>query len=201
MLPALGALSSVLDALTTSSKSKVSTGISAGAAKSFDPANIIAPQGDKTTGTASSSTSSGGLSTATMSALLDAQSKSSTSSTASTSKTNQSSALKDLFAQLDGNGDGQVSKAEFESALGAGGTNTANADAVFGKLDKDGDGKVSLDELSAALKGKGHHHHAKSAGGASSGSSTSADGAADPLLAALSNSATVNTDGSTTRSL
>ncbi len=45
-------------------------------------------------------------------------------------------ALKDLFSQLDADGDGQISKTEFESALGAGGTNLAQADDVFGKLDK-----------------------------------------------------------------
>ena len=39
------------------------------------------------------------------------------------------------------------------TALGAGGTNLAQADSVFGKLDKDGDGSVSLKELASALKG------------------------------------------------
>ena len=73
-------------------------------------------------------------------------------------------ALKDLFAQIDGDGDGKITKSEFEDALGAGGTNLAQADSVFGKLDKDGDGSVSLKELASALKGgKGHHHeHAAS---------------------------------------
>ena len=98
-----------------------------------------------------------------MSALLDAQSQSSTAST--TASKSRSSALKDLFAQIDGNGDGKITKSEFEEALGAGGTNLANADSVFGKLDKDGDGSVSLKELASALKGgkKSHHdHHAAS---------------------------------------
>ena len=57
-----------------------------------------------------------------------------------------SSALQDLFSQLDANGDGQISKSEFENALGAGGTNLAQADDVFNKLDTNGDGSVSLDE-------------------------------------------------------
>ena len=57
-----------------------------------------------------------------------------------------SDALQDLFSQIDTNGDGQISKSEFENALGAGGTNLAQADDVFNKLDTNGDGSVSLDE-------------------------------------------------------
>ena len=87
-----------------------------------------------------------------MSALLDAQSQSSAGSATTASKS-RSSALKDLFGQIDGDGDGKISKTEFETALGAGGTNLAQADSVFGKLDKDGDGSVSLKELASALKG------------------------------------------------
>ena len=87
-----------------------------------------------------------------MSALLAAQSQSSTGSTASASAS-RSAALKDLFSQIDADGDGKITKSEFENALGAGGTNLAQADDVFSKLDKDGDGSVSLDEMSSALKG------------------------------------------------
>ena len=93
-----------------------------------------------------------------MSALLDAQSQSSAGSTTTASKS-RSSALKDLFAQIDGDGDGKITKSEFEEALGAGGTNLAQADSVFGKLDKDGDGSVSLKELASALKGGKKPHH------------------------------------------
>ena len=93
-----------------------------------------------------------------MSALLAAQSQSTetTSSTSAdtTASTSRSNALKDLFKLLDGDGDGKISKAEFEDKLGAGGTNTANADSVFAKLDTDGDGSVNLDELSAVAKGR-----------------------------------------------
>ena len=78
-----------------------------------------------------------------MSALLDAQSQSATGSATTASKS-RSAALKDLFGQIDGDGDGKISKSEFEEALGAGGTNLKQADSVFGKLDKDGDGSVSL---------------------------------------------------------
>ena len=97
-----------------------------------------------------------------MSALLDAQSQSSAGSTTSASKS-RSAALKDLFAQIDGDGDGKISKIGIRNALGAGGTNLKQADSVFGKLDKDGDGSVSLKELASALKGGKHHHDRRSA--------------------------------------
>jgi hypothetical protein len=140
-----------------------------------------------------------------MSALLAAQGQSSGTAATSTS-TSQSDALKDLFAQLDGNGDGQISKSEFEDKLGAGGTNVANADSVFDKLDKDGNGSVSLDELTSALKsgGKGHHQHKVASSDSSNSAGTSADGATDPLLQALqgaSSTSTTNSNGTTTTSL
>jgi Ca2+-binding EF-hand superfamily protein len=137
----------------------------------------------------------------TMSALLAAQSDSSGGSA-----TKESAALKDLFSQVDANSDSQLSKSEFESGLGAGGTNLVNADNVFSRLDKDGNGSVSLDELQVVLKGGkgGHHaHHVANPDGAS-GSSASGASSSDPLLQALqgatSTSAT-NSDGSTTTSL
>ena len=135
-----------------------------------------------------------------MSALLAAQSQSSTGSTTST-PTSRSDALKDLFSQIDADGDGKITKSEFENALGAGGTNLAQADDVFSKLDKDGDGTVSLDEMSSALKGgKGHHRHHHAASDASG-----ADGSdSDPLMQALqgaSSTSVTNSDGSITTSL
>ena len=161
MFLALGAASSAIDALKalTSSKSSSaqSTGVSQDAKSPFD---LMSAASSASVG--SGSGSGGGssqISPETMSALLDAQSQSSAGST--TASKSRSAALKDLFAQIDGNGDGKISKAEFEEALGAGGTNLAQADSVFGKLDKDGDGSVSLKELASALKGgkKPHHDH------------------------------------------
>jgi hypothetical protein len=64
----------------------------------------------------------------------------------------------DLFSQLDTDGDGQISKTEFEQALGAVGVDTQSADALFGKLDANSDGNVGVGELNKA-HGRGHHHH------------------------------------------
>ena len=199
MFLALGAASSAIDALKalTSSKSSSAptTGVSQNAASPFD----LSPT--SSTAAAGSSGGSGGgcsqISPETMSALLDAQSQSSTGSTTSASKS-RSDALKDLFSQIDGDGDGKITKSEFENALGAGGTNLAQADDVFSKLDKDGDGSVSLNELASALKGgKGHHghHHA-----ASDSDGSNSDPFSQALQGASSTSVT-NSDGSVTTSL
>ncbi len=155
MLLALGAASSALDALKslTSSKSSSSqsTGVTQDAANPFDLSGTASASADPPPPPFGSGGGSR-VSPATMSALLAAQGESSTGSTTSAS-TSQSDALKDLLSQLDIDGDGKVSKSEFDNGLGAGGTNTAQADDVFSKMDKDGDGSVNLDEMTSALKG------------------------------------------------
>jgi Ca2+-binding EF-hand superfamily protein len=196
MFLALGAASSAIDvlkALTSSKSSAPSTGVSQGSASPFAlfSSNTSASVGP------GSGTPGGGsqISPETMSALLAAQSQSSAGST--TASKSRHSAMKDLFGQIDGDGDGKISKAEFEEALGAGGTNLAQAGSVFGKLDKDGDGSVSLKELASALKGgkKPHHdHHASESDGSNS----------DPFSQALqgaSSTSVTNSDGSVTTSL
>jgi hypothetical protein len=200
MLLALGAVSSALDALQslTSSKSSSpqSTGFSQSSVSPFD-----FPGSNPASGSSTPPPWSGGasqISPATMSALLAAQGQSPTGSTA-TAPTSQSDALKHLFSQLDANRDGQIGKSEFENALGAGGTNIAQVDAVFSKLGKNGDGSVSLDEMSSALKGNGRHHHHGAGGTAGADGSSS-----DPLLQALqgaSSTSVANSDGSTTTSV
>jgi hypothetical protein len=153
-----------------------------------------------------------------MSALIAAQgqdsSGSTTSASAASTPTDPASALKDLFSQIDADGDGQISKSEFENALGAGGTNLAQADDVFNKLDANGDGSVSLDEMQKALQGAGrgghHHHHVADSDGSNGatdagGSSSGAGGSnSDPLLQALAgatSTSVTNSDGSTTTSI
>jgi Ca2+-binding EF-hand superfamily protein len=132
-----------------------------------------------------------------MQALLAAQGQS--SATTTSAPTSRSAALQDLFSQIDANGNGQITKSEFENALGAGGTNTAAADSVFNQLDSNGDGSVSLGELSAALKGSGgrhgHHHVASGSSG-----TASTDPSADPLLQALQASSSTSSASSGTLS-
>jgi Ca2+-binding EF-hand superfamily protein len=193
MLLALGAASSAIDALKALTSSKPPS------PANQDAANLFAFSADASASAGSSSgPGSGGasISPETMSALLAAQSQSGSAAPAPISR---SDALKDLFAQVDANGDGKITKSEFENALGAGGTNLAQADDVFSKLDKDGDGSVSPDEMAAALKGgKGHHRHHHVASGSGDGTEN------DPLMQALqgaTSTSTTNADGSTTTSL
>jgi hypothetical protein len=205
MLFALGAVSSALDALQ-SITSKSSSGHSSGSGTAAtNPFDLVGNTQPTSTVTPSSSTTNGvsQISPQTMSALLAAQSQS-TDATGSTPSVS-SDPLQNLFSLIDGNGDGKISKSEFESALGAGGTNLANADSVFGKLDKNGDGNVDLNELKSALQGTGghHHHHAASPGDAG-GDGGGSNGSSDPLaqaLAGASSTSVTNADGSTTTSL
>ncbi|WP_315787358.1 MULTISPECIES: EF-hand domain-containing protein [unclassified Bradyrhizobium] len=199
---ALGAASSVLEGLQSLGSTK------SGSGKSGNPGGgLFSLGGDAASGSgnfspwsSSGSSGSGQIAPETMSALLAAQSQSGSSSDAATNP------LQDLFSQIDGDGDGQITRSEFETALGAGGTNIANADKVFGKLDSNSDGNVSMDELTSALQGargrRGHHHHQEA--GASAGSGNSAGAGADALMQALSgasSSSSTNSDGSTTTTI
>ena len=105
-----------------------------------------------------------------------------------------SSPLQDLFSLIDGDGNGQISKSEFENALGAG-SNLQTADDVFSKMDRNGDGDVSLDEMASALKGLNRGHHHRHAAGKPDSDN------ADPLMQALegaSSASTTRSDGSAT---
>lgn len=163
MLAALGAVSSVLDILQSLTSQKSSSpAVGQPAANPFD----VTGSATTSTGATPLQPASGfsPISPQTMSALIAAQ-----GDTTNTAPTNPSGALRDLFSRIDANGDGSITKTEFENALGAGGTNIAAADDVFGKLDSNGDGTVGLDEIKSALQGAGsnhghHHMHALHAG-------------------------------------
>ena len=186
---AAGAASSALDLLSSLAPSKSGSGKTTGVTQSNSVFDIkSATTASVATPSASAiGSKSGALSPGTFNALLAAQDASQPAKPAS-----RSDALKDLFAQLDSDGDGKVSKTEFGDKLGAGGTNIAAADNVFSKLDTDGDGSVSLNELSAALIGKGKtKRHAHGAGqdtllkaleGARSSSATKSDGSTSTTL-------------------
>lgn len=197
MLFALGAASAVLDIFKSigssgSSAAKVTTGLTqTEGAGLFDTRPSSTP-GASTATALTAPPQSGALSPDTLNALLAAQGQQGTPGAA----TSRDASLKDLFSLIDGDGNGQISKSEFENALGAGGTNVAQADDVFGKMDTNGDGSISADEMASALKGASGHHSHRHAAGAEGGG-----GGADALAQALdgsSSTTTTNSDGSTT---
>src|SRR4051794_15168756 len=111
MLFALSAASSALDALKSLTSSKSSSTQTTGASQTGDafaltPANATGSNGG---GASPGGGQCASISPETMSALLDAQSQSSSGSATTASKS-RSAALKDLFAQIDGDGDGKISK-------------------------------------------------------------------------------------------
>lgn len=191
-----GAASTALDLISSltsskSSSSKPTTGVT----QNSNPFSLTSSTSGSATSSASGSWGqSGVLSSDTWNALLAAQSPSATNTSAS-----PSDAMKDLFSQIDVNGDGSITKSEFEQQLGAGGTNVAAADDVFAKLDTDGDGSVSMNELTSALQtrksGGSHHAHGGHGGGG---------GLADALSQSIdgaTTTTTTNSDGSTTTTL
>lgn len=207
MLLALGAASTVWDALQSLTSSSKAAPVQTASPGQTTASPFDIDGGANTSAGGPSGTGASGvqISPETLSALIAAQSQTGASNTA---PTDPSQALQDLFSQIDANGDGTITKQEFEQALGAGGTNIAAADHVFNKLDGNGDGSVSLDELKQALQGAGHHghHHLHAGGAGEAGDSDSADptSSSDPLLAALagaSSTSVTNADGSTTTSI
>jgi hypothetical protein len=192
---AMDMLSSLLSPKTSSTKPTAT------------PTTFDVPQSTGSTPTTGIPTQGGALSPSTFNALLAAQdpSQSSSASTSSStsSSTSPSASMQDLFSLLDTNGDGSISKSEFESELGAGGTNLANADSVFSQLDSNG---VSLDELASALQSQNTagSHHAHGHHGGHGGGGGGGGGLADALSQSVdgsSSTTTTNSDGSTTTTI
>ncbi len=76
-----------------------------------------------------------------------------------------------LFAQIDSNGDGSISKSELEQAVTAAGGTQQAADALYAKLDPNGTGSVDEQQFAQGLSQAAphHHHHGGGAHGASAG--------------------------------
>jgi Ca2+-binding EF-hand superfamily protein len=87
-----------------------------------------------------------------------------------------------LFAQIDTNGDGSISKSELEQAVTKAGGSKEAADALYAKLDPNGTGSVSEQQLAQTLFGAlpHHHHHHGGAGATGATDATGATGATDP---------------------
>jgi len=200
MLPAIGALGALSGLLSTLNAASKSSAQKTSQSNPFESTGSSSNSPFSSSSTSSSgSFPSSGLSPEVMQALLAAQSSSTDASNGTTTASkSRDAALKDLFSQLDGDGNGAISKGEFEDALGAGGSNVDNADKVFAKLDTDGDGSVSAKELAAALTPKKPHQHddddtQKAGRSGGSGNAQALDGA--------SSTSVTNADGSVTTSV
>lgn len=171
----------LLSTLQSQAGDKPAQGASAAA---FSLPGLMGADGSASARTAESAQTSNGngsvpIAPDTMNALLSAQGQ-------STSATRRKSPLEELFTAMDADGDGKVSKSEFENTLGQNG-NLQLADDVFAKMDKDGDGSLTLGEMTSALKGRGHHHGAR--------------GMAGQALDGASTSTVTNADGSTSTTI
>lgn len=148
---AAAAAGTALDLLSSLGPSKSGAGRTAGIKQ---PGSIFDLSGSSATTQGSKASAgtapSGTLAPSTFNALLSAQDASQPGSITPPDP------LKDLFAQIDCNADGEITKAEFQDKLGAGGTNVQAADNVFSKMDADGDGVVSFNEMAASLRGRHH---------------------------------------------
>ncbi len=154
--------------------------------------------GGSTAASGSGTTGTPTLAPTTMDALLVAQGSN------QTPIVNGDAFSQQLFSLLDGNGDGSISQAEFEAAIGQNG-NTSKADAIFAQIDTNHDGSISPNELTAALSGQDgqaggtqgthHHHHHHGMGGMSGANSSSGSGDPnDPFSTSASSSSGASSD-------
>ena len=147
----------------------------------------------------------GGLDPGTLAVLISLQGQGSSNSGANTSAAGAAGTWggqgpSSLFGKLDANGDGQVSKWEFEQALGGVGVDQSSADVLYSRLDKNGDGSLTPDEMPKAHGHRGHHH---ASGGGVQGPGGQAQ---DPISQLMSGTdatgatsqSVSNSDGSTT---
>lgn len=187
MFPWIGAAGSALSLLNTVLKS----GTASGTAQTGN--NLFSSLGQALTGNSGSEqtsavTGSGqgapSLSSGTLATLISLQGQDGTNGQRS------------LFSKLDTNGNGSISKSEFEKALGQAGVDSPSADALFSKLDTNGDGSISQGEFTKAMHAAhgGHGHHGGGKGGLSQLlNSTDATGATTQT--------STNADGSSTTTI
>lgn len=175
MLLGIAAVSAALELVSSiqSQATGKASQASASAQQMFPAPDFTSASSSSSNSASTSGSGNATISADTMRALLSMQGE-----TAST--TRRKSPLEELFTALDGDGDGKVSKSEFESALGQG-DNLELADDVFTKMDKDGDGALSLGEMTSALRGRKHgpppgEAMASALTGATTQSTTNADG-------------------------
>jgi EF-hand domain pair len=196
------AASSALDLISTLQQTLTPKTSGNPVVQAFDPAAGAGPSATS----ASAAAPSAPVAPGTMNTLLSVQGQ--------PGLVNGDAFSKQLFSLLDGNGDGTISKSEFEATIGRNGK-TAQADSIFSRLDTNGDGSVSQSELTSALQNASQahrHHHGHhpdveaadaSASGASggAGSSPSSPSSNNPLTQSDTSQTVTNADGSSTTTI
>ena len=199
--PASQLLSALLSQLSASSSSSSSTTAST---MTMAMAQVV-PTTGSTSCNALTGSSTAGLTSETLDALMALQQLDGT--TSPTSSSSASNPVQQLFSAMHTNGDGTVSQSEMESYIeGVGGTQT-QADALYNAINQNGSSAsgstsgitesqmasaASPSQQTQAAQGghHRHHHHAQGAGG------NQADNVANSLLQALD----TNDDGSVSES-
>jgi len=113
-----------------------------------------------------------------------------------------------VFGEFDSDGDGQISKTEFESAFGAG-ADMSKVDGLFNALDANGDGAISPAELTQAAQeayAHHHHHHMHGSQGDGGGEGSGSGGGLNALLSSTdligaTAQTTSNPDGSSSTTI
>lgn len=166
--------------------------------QSFDPLAALLQSGSTSSSSSSSATSSSGASSSCspfaqgmMAQLLSLQQQQSDAGVAG----EQGSAK--LFAKLDTDGSGGVSKSEFQTATSAHGIDTSISDAVFDKIDADGDGTVTQAELAKVDRPGGGNDGQDVGTSADAGGSGNSGGDGE----GTKTTTTVNADGSVTTTI
>lgn len=186
---AAGSAMDLIASLTqTLSGSQTNTGVTTDVTKATSTFDAAASRAGATLpSTAGGTPATPPMTAGTMNALLAAQGQ----------QDGGNSLSSKLFSLLDGDGNGSVSKTEFEQAFAKNG-DTAKADSVFAKIDKNGDGSVSLSELASALKGGRQRHRGMDGMDAVGGAS---DGTSNDNSSGSTSKTVTNADGSVTTTI
>jgi len=190
------AASSALDLISTLQQTLAPKTPGTPGVQSFDPAAGAGPSAASTSAT----TPIAPVAPGTMNTLLSVQGQ--------PGLVNGDAFGRQLFSLLDTNGDGTISKSEFDATIGRNGK-TAQADSIFSRLDANNDGSVDPNELTSALQKAseahrhhhGHHPGVGTAETSASGGAGSQPGSNDPLTQSDTSQTVANADGSTTTTI
>lgn len=133
------------------------------AATTTDTQSASASKATAAAPTAAQAASTGGATTQLTSDILNVligiQASGQTAANANTAETtSQQSPAQQLFAAIDADSDGSITKSEMETFAENNGATVSQADQMYAALDPNNTGAVSEDQFAAAVKAGGQHH-------------------------------------------